>query len=125
MAARVRKGDRVVVISGEDKGKQGKVVRVLPERDMVVIEGINLVKKHLAATPQRPGGILGCASPEGQSDQSLRIRKRPLERTRALFGQHYSASTRERYWSASATWAGWIASDSPKSAMVRETFRTR
>jgi large subunit ribosomal protein L24 len=56
--ARIRKGDRVVVLRGNDKGKQGKVIRVVPERDLVVIEGINLVKKHLAATPQRPGGIL-------------------------------------------------------------------
>src|SRR6185295_4997700 len=63
MAARVRKGDRVVVISGDDKGKQGKVVRVIPERSMVVVEGINLVKKHLAATPQRPGGILEVEAP--------------------------------------------------------------
>jgi large subunit ribosomal protein L24 len=61
--ARVRKGDRVVVISGDDKGKQGKVVRVIPERSMVVVEGINLVKKHLAATPQRPGGILEVEAP--------------------------------------------------------------
>jgi large subunit ribosomal protein L24 len=61
--ARLRKGDRVVVIRGNDKGKQGKIVRVIPERDMVVIEGINLVKKHLAATPQRPGGILEVEAP--------------------------------------------------------------
>jgi len=61
--ARIRKGDRVVVISGDDKGKQGKVVRVMPERSMVVVEGINLVKKHLAATPQRPGGILEVEAP--------------------------------------------------------------
>ena len=61
--ARIRKGDRVVVISGEQKGKQGKVVRVLPERGMVVVEGVNLVKKHLAATPQRPGGILEVEAP--------------------------------------------------------------
>jgi len=61
--ARIRKGDRVVVISGDDKGKQGKVVRVIPERSMVVVEGINLVKKHLAATPQRPGGILEVEAP--------------------------------------------------------------
>lgn len=61
--ARVRKGDRVVVISGDDKGKQGKVVRVIPERNMLVIEGVNLVKKHLAATPQRPGGILEVEAP--------------------------------------------------------------
>jgi large subunit ribosomal protein L24 len=63
MSARVRKGDRVVVISGDDKGKQGKVVRVLPEQGKVVVEGINLVKKHLAATPQRPGGILEVEAP--------------------------------------------------------------
>jgi large subunit ribosomal protein L24 len=56
--ARVKKGDQVVVIRGNDKGKQGKVVRVVPERDLVVVAGINLVKKHLSATPQRPGGIL-------------------------------------------------------------------
>ena len=61
--ARLRKGDRVVVISGESKGKQGKIVRVIPERDMVVIEGVNLVKKHLSATPQRPGGILEVEAP--------------------------------------------------------------
>lgn len=61
--ARLRKGDRVVVIRGNDKGKQGKIVRVIPERDMVVIEGINLVKKHLSATPQRPGGILEVEAP--------------------------------------------------------------
>jgi large subunit ribosomal protein L24 len=61
--ARVRKGDRVVVISGDDKGKQGKIVRVIPERSMVVVEGVNLVKKHLAATPQRPGGILEVEAP--------------------------------------------------------------
>lgn len=61
--ARIRKGDRVVVIRGNDKGKQGKVVRVIPDREMVVIEGVNLVKKHLAATPQRPGGILEVEAP--------------------------------------------------------------
>jgi large subunit ribosomal protein L24 len=61
--ARIRKGDRVVVVRGDSKGKQGKVVRVLPERDMVVVEGVNLVKKHLAATPQRPGGILEVEAP--------------------------------------------------------------
>ncbi len=61
--ARIRKGDRVVVIRGDEKGKQGKITRVIPERDMVVIEGVNLVKKHLAATPQRPGGILEVEAP--------------------------------------------------------------
>jgi large subunit ribosomal protein L24 len=61
--ARVKKGDQVLVIRGDDKGKQGKVVRVIPERDLVVVGGVNLVKKHLSATPQRPGGILEVEAP--------------------------------------------------------------
>jgi large subunit ribosomal protein L24 len=59
MAARIRKGDTVVVISGKDKGKTGKVMRVLREEDRVVVEGINLVKRHMRPTPRNPsGGIL-------------------------------------------------------------------
>jgi large subunit ribosomal protein L24 len=59
MAARIRKGDAVVVISGKDKGKTGKVMRVLREDDRLVVEGINLVKRHMRPTPRNPaGGIL-------------------------------------------------------------------
>jgi large subunit ribosomal protein L24 len=61
--ARLRKGDRVVVVRGNDKGKQGKVLRVVTEQGLVVVEGVNLVKKHRAATPQRPGGILEVEAP--------------------------------------------------------------
>ena len=46
MAARIRKGDTVVVISGRDKGKTGKVLSVMPAEGKVVVEGINLVKRH-------------------------------------------------------------------------------
>jgi large subunit ribosomal protein L24 len=59
MAARIRKGDTVVVISGKDKGKTGKVKQVLREDDRVIVEGINLVKRHMRPTPRNPsGGIL-------------------------------------------------------------------
>jgi large subunit ribosomal protein L24 len=59
MAARLRKGDLVVVISGKDKGKQGKVARILADVDKVVVEGINLVKRHTKPTPRNPqGGIV-------------------------------------------------------------------
>jgi len=61
--ARVKKGDTVLVIRGDDKGKQGKITKVIPERDLVVVSGVNLVKKHLSATPQRPGGILEIEAP--------------------------------------------------------------
>ena len=59
MAARIRTGDTVVVISGKDKGKTGKIKRILVEDDRVVVEGINLVKRHTRPTPRNPsGGII-------------------------------------------------------------------
>jgi large subunit ribosomal protein L24 len=48
---------------GNDKGKQGRVTRVLRERDAVVVEGVNLIKRHMKATAQRPGGILEVEAP--------------------------------------------------------------
>jgi large subunit ribosomal protein L24 len=56
MGARIRKGDNVVVISGKDKGKTGKVLRVLVEDDRVVVGGVNLVKRHSRPTPRNPSG---------------------------------------------------------------------
>lgn len=59
MAARLRTGDTVVVITGKDKGKQGKVSRILREDNRVVVEGVNLVQRHMRPTPRNPqGGIL-------------------------------------------------------------------
>jgi large subunit ribosomal protein L24 len=60
---RLRKGDLVVVISGEDKGKQGKVMRVLSERNAVVVEGVNRAKRHVKSLPERPGGIMEVDTP--------------------------------------------------------------
>ena len=60
---RVSVGDEVVIISGNEKGKRGKVTRVLKERGAVLIEGLNQVKRHLKATPQRGGGILEVEAP--------------------------------------------------------------
>lgn len=55
----VKSGDTVVVISGKDKGKTGKVLQALPSENKVIVEGINMVTKHKkAAGPQQPGGIL-------------------------------------------------------------------
>lgn len=68
---RLRKGDLVVVISGEDKGKQGKVTRVLIERDAVVVEGINRSKRHVKSLPERPGGIMDVDTPIAASKVML------------------------------------------------------
>ena len=55
----VRKGDMVAVIAGRDKGKTGKVLRVFPQKERVIVEGINFVKKHIKRRRQGDqGGIL-------------------------------------------------------------------
>ena len=54
---KIRKGDDVVVTTGKDRGKRGNVLRVIPEKDRVVIENINIVKKHTKPNPQ--GGVAG------------------------------------------------------------------
>jgi large subunit ribosomal protein L24 len=56
---RIRTDDNVVVISGKDKGKTGKVLRVDREHDRVVVEGVNIVKRHQRPTPGRPNAEVG------------------------------------------------------------------
>jgi large subunit ribosomal protein L24 len=55
----IRKNDSVMVITGKERGKTGKVLRVLPDKDAIIIERINLVKRHSKPRgPQQPGGIV-------------------------------------------------------------------
>ena len=56
MAARIRKDDIVVVISGDHKGATGKVLRVIPDKDRVVVEGVNMVTKHMRKSRKYPNG---------------------------------------------------------------------
>ena len=57
--AHVRKGDTVIVVSGKERGKRGRVLRVIPEKSRVVVERINLIKKHQQPTQKiRQGGII-------------------------------------------------------------------
>lgn len=56
---RVKNGDTVMVISGNDKGKTGKVLRALPKENKVIVEGINIITKHMKAQgPTQQGGIV-------------------------------------------------------------------
>ena len=58
MAAKIKKGDRVVVLTGKDKGRQGAVLKVLPKDERVVVEGLNMVQRHTRASQADPqGGI--------------------------------------------------------------------
>ena len=58
MASKIKKGDKVVVISGSDKGKTGEVLRTLPSESRVVVQGVNLVKRHTRASATSQGGII-------------------------------------------------------------------
>jgi large subunit ribosomal protein L24 len=58
MAAKIRKGDKVVVLSGRDKGRTGEVIEVRPDDDRVLVRGINMVKRHQKQSMQQEGGII-------------------------------------------------------------------
>ena len=60
MAAKfkIKKGDKVVVLTGKDKGKSGEVLRVVRADNRVVVQGVNMMKRHTAPRPGEPGGIV-------------------------------------------------------------------
>lgn len=58
MSLGVRRGDKVMVLAGKDKGKQGKVLHVYPKKARALVEGINMVKKHTRRSQQNPQGAI-------------------------------------------------------------------
>ena len=89
MAARIRKGDRVIVVTGSDKGKRGEVLRVLPKEDRAVVQGVNVAKRHTKPKGMgQPGGIVekeatihlsNIALIDPKTDKPARIGFRTLE----------------------------------------------
>ncbi|MEL6962137.1 MAG: 50S ribosomal protein L24 [Pseudomonadota bacterium] len=55
---KIKKGDQVVVMAGRDKGKRGEVLRVMPKEDRLIVQGVNMVRRHTRPSPQHPGGIV-------------------------------------------------------------------
>jgi large subunit ribosomal protein L24 len=55
---KIRKGDKVVVITGRDKGRSGEVLRVLRDDDRVLVQGVNMIKRHTRPAAGQPGGII-------------------------------------------------------------------
>jgi large subunit ribosomal protein L24 len=58
MAAKIRKGDKVVVLTGRDRGRTGEVIEVHPGDGRALVRGVNMVKRHQKQTPQQEGGII-------------------------------------------------------------------
>lgn len=64
MSLRIKKGDRVLVLSGKDKDKKGRVLVVIPEKERVIVEGVNIIKKHQKPSRKYPrGGIIEKEAP--------------------------------------------------------------
>jgi large subunit ribosomal protein L24 len=63
MASKIKKGDTVIVLTGRDKGRSGEVLKVIPADDRVLVDGVNMVKKHRKPSPTSQGGIETIAAP--------------------------------------------------------------
>ena len=85
---RIKKGDRVVVLTGRDRGKTGEVVKSLPDENRAIVSGVNLVKRHTRQSPTSQGGIIekeaaihvsNLAHVDPKDDKPTRIGIRTLE----------------------------------------------
>ncbi len=63
MAAKIRKGDRVVVLTGRDKGRTGEVIEVRPSENRALVRGVNIVKRHQKQSAAQEGGIISKEAP--------------------------------------------------------------
>lgn len=63
MAAKIKKGDKVVVLAGRDKGKAGEVIRVMPEESRALVRGVNMVQRHTKPQGVNEGGIVSKEAP--------------------------------------------------------------
>jgi large subunit ribosomal protein L24 len=71
MAAKIRKGDKVIVLSGRDKGRSGEVIEVRPREQRALVRGINMVKRHQRQTAKQEGGIISKELPIHLSNLAL------------------------------------------------------
>jgi large subunit ribosomal protein L24 len=71
MAAKIRKGDKVIVLSGRDKGRTGEVIAIRPHENRALVRGINVVKRHQRQTAQQEGGIISKEGPVHLSNLAI------------------------------------------------------
>ena len=71
MAAKIRKGDKVVVVVGRDKGRTGEVFEVRPDENKALVRGVNLVKRHQKQTQNQEGGIISKEAPSNLSNIAI------------------------------------------------------
>ena len=88
MAAKIKKGDQVIVIAGKDKGKHGEVLRVIPSENRVVVQGVGVVTKHTRPSMTNQGGLVKQEAPihvsnvahvDPKSNEATRVSFKTLE----------------------------------------------
>jgi large subunit ribosomal protein L24 len=70
-AAKIKSGDKVVVLAGRDRGKQGEVIRVMPKEDRAIVRGVNMVRRHTKQTASEQGGIISKEGPINLSNIAI------------------------------------------------------
>ena len=70
-AAKIKKGDQVIVLTGRDKGKKGEVFQVMPKDDRALVRGVNVVRRHQRQSAQQEGGIIAKEAPIHVSNLAL------------------------------------------------------
>jgi large subunit ribosomal protein L24 len=71
MAARIRKGDKVIVLTGRDKGRSGEVIRVMRDEDRALVRGVHIAKRHQRQSASQEGGIVSKETPIHLSNLAL------------------------------------------------------
>ena len=71
MAAKIRKGDKVIVLTGRDKGKSGEVIEVRPSESRALVRGVNMVRRHQRQTAAQQGGIISKEAPVHLSNLAM------------------------------------------------------
>jgi large subunit ribosomal protein L24 len=70
-AAKIKKGDQVIVLAGRDKGKKGEVYQVMPRESRALVRGVNMVRRHQRQSPSQEGGIIAKEAPIHLSNLAL------------------------------------------------------
>ena len=68
---KIKKGDQVIIISGDDKGKTGEVIKAMPKENRVVVSGVNMVKRHTKPSQTNAGGIVSKEAPINVSNVAI------------------------------------------------------
>jgi large subunit ribosomal protein L24 len=63
MAAKIKKGDKVVVLTGRSKGRSGEVIQVMPDENRALVRGVNIVRRHQRQSPSQEGGVISKEAP--------------------------------------------------------------